>query len=50
MTATWRPMALDDPQDEERRRRLRAKNWALFAVLMAFVVVVYFVAIVRMSG
>ena len=42
---------MTDPRDaEEFRRRRRAKNWALFAALLAFVVVVYLVAIVRMSG
>jgi len=33
---------------EEIRRRKR-KNWALCAVLVAFVALVYFVSIVRMS-
>ena len=32
------------------RRRQRAKNLALAAALIAFVVVVYFVSIVRMGG
>ncbi len=35
---------------DERRRRQRAKNWTLVAVLLAFVVLVYVVSIVRMSG
>ena len=35
---------------EERRRRQRAKNWTMVAVLLAFVVLVYVVSIVRMSG
>jgi len=35
---------------QEHRRRRRARNWALFALLLAFVVIVYFVSIVRMSG
>ena len=35
---------------EEERRRLKVKNWALFAALMGFVVIVYFVALVRMGG
>ncbi len=34
----------------EFRRRRRARNWALFAVLVGFVVLVYLVSIVRMSG
>ena len=41
-------MAGDDrPDDEDRRRKHR--NWALFAVLLAFVVLIYFVSIVRMG-
>ena len=43
-------MALDDENEEERRRRLKIKNWTLFALLFGFVVVVYLVSIVRMSG
>ena len=39
-----------DREAEERRRRQRAKNWALVAVLVAFVALVYAVSIVRMSG
>ena len=34
----------------ELHRRQRTKNFALMAVLIGFVVLVYFVAIVRMSG
>ncbi|MGF1611480.1 MAG: hypothetical protein ACFCUQ_18905 [Kiloniellales bacterium] len=42
---------MNEPQTaEEFRRRRRVKNWVLFAALVAFVVVIYFVAIVRMSG
>ncbi len=41
-------MAGDD--DKDRQQRQRKKNWALFLALMAFVVVVYFVSIIRMSG
>jgi fatty acid desaturase len=37
-------------QDDERRRRQKVKNWVLFAVLFTFVAVVYFVALIRMSG
>ena len=36
--------------NDERSRRLRMRNWALFAVLMAFVLIVYVVSIVRMGG
>jgi len=46
-------MAGSDRQDERTReddaRRRKRKNWALFAVLVGFVVLVYFVSIVRMS-
>jgi len=42
---------MNEPQSaKEFRRRRRVKNWALFAALLAFVVVIYFVAIVRMGG
>jgi predicted anti-sigma-YlaC factor YlaD len=33
-----------------RRRRLRSRNLAVVAVLLSFVLLVYLVAIVRMSG
>lgn len=36
--------------DEERRRRQRARNWAIFLALAAFVLIVYVVTIVRMKG
>jgi hypothetical protein len=42
-------MAMTD-DDQDRRRRQRLKNWALLGVLMTFVVVVYFVSIIRMGG
>jgi competence protein ComGF len=35
---------------EERRRRQSAKNWTLVAILLAFVVLIYVVTIVRLSG
>ncbi|HMB75718.1 MAG TPA: hypothetical protein VKN76_04925, partial [Kiloniellaceae bacterium] len=38
----------EDRKNEEARRR-RRKNWTLFAVLVGFVVLIYFVSIVRMS-
>jgi predicted nucleic acid-binding Zn ribbon protein len=38
------------PVDNERRRRQRARNWAIFLALAAFVLVVYVVTIVRMKG
>ena len=34
----------------EAQKRRRARNWAIFALLMAFVVIVYIVSIVKMSG
>ena len=36
--------------ETERRRRVRARNWAIFAALAAFVAVVYVVTIVKMQG
>ncbi len=42
---------MDEPRSaDEQRRRQKVKNWVLLAVLVAFVVVVYFTAIVRMGG
>jgi hypothetical protein len=38
------------PADDERRRRQRARNWAIFLALAAFVTIVYIVTIVRMKG
>lgn len=40
------------PQDEDRLRfqRRRARNWALFAALLAFVVLVYVISIVKLGG
>ena len=35
---------------DELRRRLRSKNLALVAALLAFVALIYAVSIVRMSG
>ncbi len=43
-------MAMTRDDDNDRRKRQRMKNWALFAVLAFFVVVVYFVSIIRMGG
>ena len=36
--------------DDLRRRRQRARNWALLMVLLALVALIYIVAIVRMGG
>ena len=38
------------PVNDERRRRQRARNWAIFLALAAFVLVIYVVTIVRMKG
>ncbi len=40
----------DAGQDELRAKRLRTKNRVLLAALLAFVVLIYFVSIVRMGG
>ncbi|HLI12990.1 MAG TPA: hypothetical protein VKY65_15465 [Alphaproteobacteria bacterium] len=37
-----------EPQDA--RRRLRGRNWAIFAVLAAMVLLFYVMTIVRMGG
>jgi hypothetical protein len=36
-----------DPLNAERQRRRRARNWALFAVLGGFAVLIYAVTIVK---
>lgn len=38
------------PGDSEIHKAKRGKNLAVLAVLLAFIVVVYFVALVRMGG
>jgi hypothetical protein len=40
----------EEKNNDERLRRLRMRNWALFGVLVAFVIIVYIVSIVRMGG
>ena len=35
---------------EERARRLRHRNWAVFALLLGFVALVYVISIVKMKG
>jgi hypothetical protein len=42
--------AMTGERDDERRKRQKIKNWVLLAVLFTFVVVVYFVSIIRMGG
>jgi len=42
---------MTEPQNsDDLRRRRRTKNFALAGVLLAFVLVVYLVSIVRMTG
>lgn len=36
--------------ERERQRRLRARNWAIFAALAAFAAIVYVVTLVKMAG
>jgi len=36
--------------EAERRRRVKARNWAIFLALAAFVAIVYVVTIVKMKG
>lgn len=45
-----RPTGTRTSSDAERSRRQRARNWAIFLALAAFVLVVYVVTIVRMKG
>jgi len=40
-------MIAPDPLNAERLRRRRARNWALFAVLGGFAVLVYAITIVK---
>jgi len=35
---------------DERRRRQRARNWAIFALLMGFVALIYLVTLVKLGG
>lgn len=35
---------------EALRQRQRAKNWAMFAALAAFALLIYLIAIVRLGG
>ena len=41
---------MTDDEQKERLRQQKRKNWAILAVLVTFVVVVYFVSIIRMGG
>ncbi len=42
-------MTDDNKERSELHRRQRVKNWTLLAALVAFIVLVYFVSIVRMG-
>ncbi|MGH6937959.1 MULTISPECIES: hypothetical protein [Hypericibacter] len=37
-------------RSEEAKKRQRARNWAVLAALLGFVVIVYIVSILRMGG
>lgn len=39
----------DVTPDAERRRRQKSRNWAMFALLAGFVVIVYAVTIVKIK-
>lgn len=43
-------MTVMDPADEERRRRVRGRNMAVLAALVALVALFYVITIVRMGG
>jgi hypothetical protein len=46
-----RPVSRDPSRDPgERRKQLKARNWALLLALVGFVLLLYVVSIVRMSG
>jgi len=35
---------------DERLKRQRARNWAIFALLLGFVALIYIVSLVKMGG
>ena len=35
---------------DERRRRQRARNWAILALLMGFVLLVYLITLAKLGG
>jgi hypothetical protein len=41
---------LTQPDESERLRRQRAKNWAIGGILLAVVVLIYVTFMVRMGG
>lgn len=44
------PNSTKRPEPTEAQRRQRKKNLVVLGILVAFVVLVYFIAIVRMGG
>jgi hypothetical protein len=38
------------PAQSEKQKRLKQRNWAMLAALVAFVVLVFVVTIVKMKG
>ena len=38
-----------DPMNEERQRRRRQRNWAVFLVLLGFVALIYAITIVKIK-
>ena len=44
------PTTLQGAERERWLKQRRRRNWAIFAALVTFIVVVYFVAMVRMGG
>tara|TARA_R110002096_G_scaffold287366_3_gene481010 strand:- start:249 stop:392 length:144 start_codon:yes stop_codon:yes gene_type:complete len=43
-------MAASDSQELERKRRLRNRNWAMLAVLVALFVLFYVMTLVQFGG
>lgn len=43
-------MLMEHGDDDERRRRVRSRNYAMLAALLALVALFYVITIVRMSG
>ncbi len=43
-------MSIGESSMDERQRRIRARNRALLAVLLALVALFYIISVVRMSG
>ena len=38
------------PLSVEARRRQKARNWAIFSVLLAFAIIIFIISIVKMKG